>query len=73
MSLHLYGTYTIFQNYQTNLDEQSYLDFDLLDIILSTPKLASLIFSPSLGIIWTIPVIILGLLHLYLTNLKPII
>ena len=70
MSLHLYGTYTIFQNYQTNLDEQSYLDFDLLDIILSTPKLASLIFSPSLGIIWTIPVIIFGIIAFILNKFK---
>ena len=69
-SLHLYGTYTIFQNYQTNLGEQSYLDFDLLGIILNTPKLVSLIFSPSLGIIWTIPVIIFGIIAFILNKIK---
>lgn len=69
-SLHLYDTYTIFQNYQTNFDEQSYVEFDLLYVILNTPKLASLMFSPSLGIIWTIPVIIFGIIAFIFSKFK---
>lgn len=69
-SLYLYDTYTIFQNYQTNFDEQSYVEFDLSYIILNTPKLASLMFSPSLGIIWTIPVIIFGITAFILSKSK---
>ena len=67
-SLYLYETFTIFHNYQTNLDEQNYLDFYIISIISNTPKIINLFFSPSLGLIWTIPVIIFGIISILLNK-----
>ena len=70
ISLYLYKTYTIFENYQTNFDEQGYMEFDLFFIIKNTPKIFNLIFSPSMGMIWVLPVVVFGILSIILNTNK---
>ena len=67
-SLYLYKTYTIFQNYQTNFVEQGYMEFDLLFILKNSPKMFNLIFSPSMGMIWVLPVVVFGIVSIILNN-----
>lgn len=63
VSKKLYNTFSIFGNYSETLNDQSFeFSFDIF--VNNLPKLFNLFFSPSLGIIWTIPVVFFGLLSL---------
>lgn len=64
LSNYLYGTNTIFENYQTNFQEQNY-QFDLLVVIENIKFLPNLIFSTSMGMIWTLPIVVFGLFSLF--------
>jgi len=67
-SMYLYKTFTIFQNYQTNFVEQGYMQFDLLFILKNSPKVFNLIFSPSMGMIWVLPVVVFGIFSIILNK-----
>ena len=62
ISQKLYQTYSIFNNYQTNFSEQNYSEFEIISLINNLKYLPNLFFSSSMGIAWTIPVIIFGIL-----------
>lgn len=62
ISLKLYQTYSILINYQTNFSEQNYSEFEFYSLINNLKNLPNLFFSSSMGIAWTIPLIIFGIL-----------
>ena len=70
VSLNLYKKYTIFQHYQGNLEELNYVEFTFLHILTNTPKILNLIFSTSMGMIWTLPVVIFGIFSAALITFK---
>lgn len=65
ISYKLYHTLTIFQNYQTNLQEQGYQEFNAIFILKNSYKIVDLMFSPSMGLIWTMPVVAFGIFSLF--------
>ena len=57
----LYKEPTIFHNAQINVQQQGFSEISIQSIISSTPKLLQLFYSPSMGIIWVIPVVFFGI------------
>jgi len=68
LSRHLYQTNSIFNNYQTNFREQNYTEFDFLSILQSTKYIPNLFFSSSMGLIWTVPIIVFGIFSLLINK-----
>lgn len=68
ISQKLYQTYSIFNNYQTNFSEQNYSEFEIISLINNLKYLPNLFFSSSMGIAWTMPVIIFGILSLVINK-----
>lgn len=64
----LYKTYSIFNNYQTNFSEQNYSDFEFMHFIINLQYLPNLFFSSSMGIAWTMPIIIFGILSVVINK-----
>tara|TARA_B110000444_G_C18732704_1_gene544069 strand:- start:75 stop:1022 length:948 start_codon:yes stop_codon:yes gene_type:complete len=60
----LYKEPTIFHNAQINVQQQGFSEISIQSIILSTPKLLQLFYSPSMGIIWVIPVVFFGIISI---------
>ena len=64
ISNYLYRTISIFQHLQIGLQEQNYNEFDLFSLISNLKFLPSLVFSPSMGLIWTMPIVVFGAISL---------
>jgi len=70
VSFNLYKKYTIFQHYQGNLEELNYVEFTSVHIVSNTPKILNLIFSTSMGLIWTLPIVAFGILSVALMTFR---
>jgi hypothetical protein len=72
LSLKIYNTTNILQNYQPFWAEQDLITGteSFKAIFENSPKLFALFFSPSLGIIWSIPVILFGLIAVFINKDK---
>tara|TARA_B100001029_G_scaffold58858_1_gene47565 strand:- start:353 stop:1894 length:1542 start_codon:yes stop_codon:yes gene_type:complete len=68
ISNYLYKEPTIFHNSQINFQEQGFSEISIQSIISNTPKLLQLFFSPSMGIIWVIPVIFFGIVSIFFNS-----
>jgi len=68
LSKYLYQTNSIFNNYQSNFREQNYTEFDLFSILQSTKYIPNLFFSSSMGLIWTAPIVVFGILSLFINK-----
>lgn len=68
ISQKLYQTYSIFNNYQKNFSEQNYSEFEIISLINNLKYLPNLFFSSSMGIAWTMPVIVFGILSVVINK-----
>lgn len=64
----LYNEPTIFHNAQINFQEQGFTESSVKFIIFNTLKLLNLFFSPSMGIIWVLPVVFFGIVSILLNR-----
>lgn len=65
LSKKLYSTYSIFNNYQANFNDQNFIEFDFSFVFSKLIYIPNLIFSFSFGLIWTIPVVAFGIVLLW--------
>ena len=68
LSNHLYEVPTIFHHSQIYLSQQGYTESSILFIATNTPKLINLAFSPSMGIFWCFPVILYGIVSIFMNR-----